>query len=464
MDLPNQTVDQSLQSSHWRSRPGYLSEGNSDFESVHVLLGQFLGDRHSPDPLPDASLLLENSQFCWGEGRPLEKVIHSPSELAVLMQHPALFRNAIAIIEPWEHVGKNPLGEAVRASLNVAYIAQKIADCDSILFPLWSSGLLDPDVVVPLITSGLAVVVEGGDPSVRNASTFQASNCPLHDLHCLVEKLLISRSPISALALFICLGHQLAAQGHINLIKRAVQQVLSLDSLPRDRDGKMLRAMKRVCQQIQRVGSSLKITKRSGLVVAEGWDHPEFAVGPNEHQEVGERRLHHYQSPDGDAMGIPQELISAHEITADQYEGIIDTAIEYERELNITMFHSDEVNEEAILFANWAYRLLHDAMIPHRSVLAGSQLAWLLKLPDAIEILCSTTIGDEIVTECSATCIIYRDFESKQVRRSFTCQFHPELLSDLRVVGVVEPPSYARLKNDDGARLFARLLYEGMQD
>jgi hypothetical protein len=308
------------------------------------------------------------------------------------------------------------------------------------------------------------VVVEGGDPSVRDASTFDGGKCSLDELHCLVEKLLISRSATSALALFICLGHQLAAQGHINLIKRAVQQVLSLESLPRDRDGKMLKALKRVCQEIKKVGSSLKITKRNGIVIAEGWDHPEFAVGPNEHKEVGERRLHHYQSPDGEASGILQELISAHEITADEYEGVIDTAIEYERELNIAMFHSDEVNEEAILFANWAYRLLHDAIIPHRSILAGSRLAWLLKLPDAIEILCSTAIDDEIVTECSATCIIYKDFESKQIRRSFTCQFHPELLSDLRTVGTTKPPTYASLKTDDGARLFARLLYEGMQE
>ena len=460
----NQSVYSPNTLSDWRLCPGYLSEGDSDFESVHVLIGQFLADRHSPDPLPDASLLIENSKFEWGSGKPLEKVIHSHAELTLLMQHPALFRNAIAIIEPWEHVGQNPLGEAVRASLNVAYIAQKIADCDSILFPMWASGLLEPEVVVPLITSGLAVVIEGGDPSVRDASTFDGAKCSLKDLHCLVEKLLISRSPISALALFICLGHQLAAQGHINLIKRAVQQVLNSEALPRDRDARMLKALKHVCQRIETVGSSLKITKRSGQIIAEGWDHPEFAVEPNEHKEVGDRQLHHYQSPDWEAFGIPQDLITAHEITADQYEGVIDTAIKYERAVNITMFHSDEVNEEAILFANWAYRLLHDAIIPHRSTLAGSRLAWLLKLPDAIEILCSTTIDDEIVTECSATCIIYRDFESKQIRRSFTCQFHPELLSDLRAVGMSEPPSYARLKTDDGARLFARLLYEGMQE
>ena len=154
----------------------------------------------------------------------------------------------------------------------------------------------------------------------------------------------------------------------------------------------------------------------------------------------------------------------AHEVTADEHEGVIDTSISYEHELNIAMFHSDEVNEEAILFANWAYRLLHDALIPCRHVIANSSLFWLIQLPDAIEILCSTAEQGEVVTECSATCIIYRDFETKEVRRSFTCQFHPELLSDLRVVGMRQPPTYAELKTDDGARVFARLLYAGMQE
>jgi len=448
----------------WRLRPGYLSEGDADFESVHVLMGQFLADRYSADPLPDDSLLVENTTFEWGKGRPLEKTIDSQAELDFLLQHPVLFRNAIAIIEPWEHVGHNPLGEEVRASLNVAYIAQKIADCDSIVFPLWSSGALDPEVLVPLIASGLAVVVEGGNPSVRDGSTFAGSQCSLDDLHRLVEALLLARSPTSAVALFICLGHQLAAQGHINLIRRAVEQVRSLDLLPRDREGKLLKALKRVCQQIEAVGRSLKVVKNTGHAIADGWEHPEFAVGPNEHPEVGDRQLHHYQSPDSDKSGIPQELISAHEITADEYQGIIDTVLEYEREINIAMFHSDEVNQESILFANWAYRLLRDAIVPHRSVLAGSRLAWLLRLPAAVEILCSTMIGDEVVTECSATCILYKDFESKTIRRSFTCQFHPELFSDLRVVGVRQPPSYQEMKTDDGTRLFTRLLYEGMQE
>ena len=49
----------------WRPRPGFYSAGHSDFESVHVLLGRFLADRSSEDPLPDLSLLRDNPSFSW---------------------------------------------------------------------------------------------------------------------------------------------------------------------------------------------------------------------------------------------------------------------------------------------------------------------------------------------------------------------------------------------------------------
>ena len=446
----------------WRTKPGYFATGHSDFESVHVLLGRFLADRSSPDPLPDWSLLRDNPSFEWGLGKPLEKVVGSQGDLERLMMQPLLYRNAVAVVEPWEHVGVNALGEQVRASLNVAYVLQKIADCDSYLVPMWSAGPLDLDQLVPLISSGLAVVVEGGDPSVRNAASF-AGGCALADLTSFVERLLLARSPTSATALFVCLGHQLAAQAHISLVRRAVEQVLGTPKLARDPSGRVLRLLAGACARVEEVGRSLEVRKASE-VVATGWDHPEFAVGPNEMGEVGARRLQPYQSPDSESSGVPQELISFHDVSADGYEGVIDTTLRYEREIHIAMFHNDEVNEEAMLFANWAYRLLHDALAPFRYIVAGSELSWLLQLPDALEILCSTAAGSQVVTECSATSIYYRDFETKRIRRSFTCQFHPELLSDLRVVGVRQPPAYADLKDDDGVRLLARLLYEGMEE
>lgn len=296
---------------NWRLTPGYLGQGYSDFESVHILLGRFIADRHSENPLPWESLLAENKNFNWGEGIPLEKVINSQKDFEFLMKHPRLFRNAIAIVEPWEHVGYNPLGEHVRASLNVAYIAQTIADCDSILFPLWSSGLLDLEAIIPIISSGLAVVVEGGDPSVRDASTFVEGKASLADLHYLGEKLLLSRSPTSAPAIFICLGHQLAAQAHINLIQKAVKQVLDLTQLNRDHQGKALKALKTIGQEIENIGNSLQVKKKNGQVVATNWHDPEFAVGPNEFKEVGDSQLLHYQSPDSETSNIPQELITS---------------------------------------------------------------------------------------------------------------------------------------------------------
>ena len=114
------------------------------------------------------------------------------------------------------------------------------------------------------------------------------------------------------------------------------------------------------------------------------------------------------------------------------------------------MFHSEEVNKEAILFANWAYRSIHDAIVPYPHIIPANSLSWRIQLPDAIKIICSTAKEDgKIVTESSATCIKYKDFETNKIRRSFSCQFPPELLSYLRGIGKSEAPSYSTLKIDD---------------
>ncbi|MEM6522006.1 MAG: hypothetical protein AAF892_16340 [Cyanobacteria bacterium P01_D01_bin.71] len=448
----------------WNLQPGFLSEGDSDFEAGHIFLGRFLQDRHSPDPLSDRSILQKDETFEWGQGRPLEKVVNSVADFQFLMQNPQLYRNAIAIIEPWVHVGRNPFGEEVRASLNVAYLAQKLADLDSILFPMWSTGLFELDKLIAVLSAGVAIVMEGGNPSVRDAATFEESKASLDDLQTLTQRILLARSPTSAPAIFICLGHQLAAQAHIRLIQQAVEQIQTLEELKFDPSGSALKALKQVSVRIRNMGQTLKVKKHKGLTIAEDWSHPEFAVGSNEHQEVGNSTLYFYRPPDIATTHVPEDLILAHEVTHHEFEGVIDTSIQYESELNISMFHTDEVNEEAILFANWAYRLLHDVVIPYRHVITDSPISWLNKLPYAVKILCSTATNDEIVTECAATCIYYKDYETGILRRSFSSQFHPELLSDLRVVGQRKPPSYAELKIDHGARLFARLLYAGMQE
>ena len=113
-----------------------------------------------------------------------------------------------------------------------------------------------------------------------------------------------------------------------------------------------------------------------------GWNDPRFAVARNEEFEIGTRRLLPH-SPRADRAHVPEALLATHGLVADELDGVIDLVMTLEREVHVEMFHGDEVNEEAVLFANWAYKSLHDAIIPLRHALAVSPAAWLLSLPYA---------------------------------------------------------------------------------
>ena len=449
----------------WRLNPGYLIERGSDLESTLIFFGRFLADRSSQDPLPEKTLFSEQGTFEWGEIPPLEKVINSEEDWQFILQNPQIFRSSLFIIEPWDHVGINELSETVRASKNIAFIAQKIADCDSILFPVWQTGTLNLDSVIPILSASMAVILEGGNASVHNPTEWTYPNCSRENMLTLVEHLLLSRSPQSAPVIMICVSHQLAAESNIRLLQNAVNDVINTEKNSRDEDDEALLCLKAICEKIRSVGENIKIEKRDGRIVAQGWNDINFSVVLNEDKEIGERHLIPYKTPKAKNSMIPIELLEAHQVMAHEYEGIIDRMIlEHGRDVAISMFHYDEVNEESILFANWAYMALHNAIVPHRYIIAGSHLSWLLQLPYSVKILASTEANGEILTECSCTCINYKDFETNKIRRSFTCQFHPELLNDLREIGKRPEPSYSELKESDGIRLLIRLLYHGMQE
>jgi hypothetical protein len=446
----------------WRSKPGILGHHAASGQSIHALLGYFLLDRHSPTPFPGRDVIMDRSLFEWGVAPPLERVIRGPLELDLLLRLPEVFRNSVSIIEPWENVGINTQGEAVRASKNTAYILQQVADADSVLYPVWSSGISDPHRLASVLSAGIATVVQGGNPSVYDEASFDGTNASREDILCLIDELILKRSAGSGPGVFICLGHQLAAQSHIRLIKRAVREVINLPHLALDKNGHSLASLRRICRRIAQTGEGLSVIK-AGETLARGWHDSCFAVAPNEAQEIGTRRLLSYRRRSF-SEHIPGELHDTHALIADELEGVIDTMLRMERELNIEMFHGDEVNEEAALFANWAYKLLHDTLVPIRYEVAVSPLSWLLNLPYAVEILSQTQVNANHWTEVSTTCIYYKDWETHTIRRSFTSQFHPELMADIRDIGKREGPRYAELKDNDGVRLLVRLLYHGMQE
>ncbi len=446
----------------WRTKPGILGRHPASVQSIHALLGYFLRDRESPTPFPGRDELVLNDCFEWGIAPPLEKVIESQRELEFLLGMPEVYRQSVSIIEPWPHVGINPHGEGVRASKNVAYILQQVADADSILYPVWQSGIQHPERLANVLSAGIATVIQGGNPSAHDASTFDGANASLDDILGLVDQLLLRRSAGSAPSIFICLGHQLAAISHVRLIRRAVREALALQWLPLDPGGHALASLQQLCRRIAVVGETLQVIK-GGNVIARGWEDPRFAVARNEAIEVGTRRLMPYRRrPESDH--VPSEFHQCHALIADELDGVIDTMITLERELLIEMFHGDEVNEEAALFANWAYKQLHDTIVAIRHAIAVSPLSWLLRLPYAVEIESQTQVDDRSLTEVCTTAIYYKDWETHTIRRSFTCQFHPELMADIRDIGRRPGPRYTELKDNDGVRLLVRLLYHGMQE
>jgi len=168
----------------------------------------------------------------------------------------------VSIIEPWPNVGTNQRGEQVRASKNIAYVLQQVADADTILHPVWRSGIQHAGRLANLLSAGIATIFQGGNPSVHDATSFDGSNASLEDILGLVDQLMLRRSTGTGPCIFICLGHQLAAASHVRLIQRATRQLLEITRLPMDSGGRSLASLQELCGRIVDVGESLAVLKR----------------------------------------------------------------------------------------------------------------------------------------------------------------------------------------------------------
>ncbi|MFX1474511.1 MAG: hypothetical protein ACFFCO_03395 [Promethearchaeota archaeon] len=380
-------------------------------------------------------------------------IVATKEDFQELVQSGEKARGSIAIIEPDAIVGTNPLGEPVAASHNVAVILREIAQQNSILFSLWNTGFQSLDMVTPFaqfLRSCNGIIVEGGRPSIYDSQSFNHNpSLPREEFLSLVESLLLNRTAGSAPALYICLGHQAVGEALIRLIRRAITNLQCQDDLPKP----ARKAFRDISTYIHQFGEQLVI-RRKRHIIANGYRDTRFAVAPNEQREVGIRRLHPYQPLEH----LPEPLLKAHEKTAATESGIIEDLIRID-DWDLAMLHGDEVNQEAILFANWALNHLNNELQDHRDDIASSPHTWLLNLPFGVEVLCSTFFPDSTrpLTEVAAMAIYYQDHNTGQRRRDFSLQFHPELLDDLRTFRVPPTPP-PPLHDSDGTRLLVTLL------
>ena len=200
--------------------PGFFRPGLSNYSTIQTLLGDFINDRTSDSLLKDLHEdkidIFSNSIF--KEDWNYKKIITKNDHLIDVINNPTSYKNSVCIVEPAAHVGINPLGESVRASNNISFLTQYIADCDSILIPLWKSEELDNKLLMELLSNCLAYVIEGGHPTLKDPKSFSDLNINLYQLQEISDQMILSRGLKTAPAIFICLGHQLAAQSHIRLI------------------------------------------------------------------------------------------------------------------------------------------------------------------------------------------------------------------------------------------------------
>jgi hypothetical protein len=212
----------------------------------------------------------------------------------------------LLIIEPWEHVGYNELEEPVRASTNIAVLADRIG-MEAACIPLWQEGnAFDIDKLEKLLI-GKTLVFEGGHPSVYDPSSFTCAGCPRDFIYSVYKRVLLMRHQTGP-GVFICLSHQIVIAALVELVKDAVKVLL------KSRDA----VAKGVAEEVQRVGRSIKIIKDGEDVVCEGYEHvddkgcDQFATARNEQPEAALLKLYPFDPSEFDDRDDLRECLEAH--------------------------------------------------------------------------------------------------------------------------------------------------------
>ncbi len=274
--------------------------------------------------------------------------------------------------------------------------------------------------------------------------------------------MLARNKPGSNPALFLCLGHQgyaeMLREYLVNLIKNAKQTSEIITKY----DEKAAQHFKKLISEISNVGENIVVRRRNDEIVASNFTDQYFAVKQNEMPEVGLKRLIIYKPPKDK---VPDELIKVYNKISKLHVGLLEDFYLLES-LDIVMLHGDEVNEEAILFINWALSLISKFSRSHFKILQEDpQLRKISNLPIGLEIPSSTLYGfdekDKTLTEIAGLVVYYYDPQTGIVKRDYTLQYHPELMEEIRILQKKDFESKTLLDLPDGIQLLLSCLQAG---
>ncbi|MCE7746210.1 MAG: hypothetical protein GPJ52_13855, partial [Candidatus Heimdallarchaeota archaeon] len=264
-------------------------------------------------------------------------------------------------------------------------------------------------------------------------------------------------------ALFLCLGHQGYAEMLRDYFVQLVKDKYKIGKLLEKYDVKAKEHFLEIIEKINSIGTSITVRRRNKEVVASSFKDQYFAVKLNELPEIGLKKLLIYK-PSKNI--VPDELLKAYQKIAKLHVGLLEDFYELET-LDIAMLHGDEVNEEAILFLNWALGLLAKFSRAHYKILQkDARLCEIANLPFGIEIPSSTAYSIEedkqdILTEIAGLVIYYYNPNTGIVKRDYTLQFHPELFEEIRILQKRDFESKTLLELSDGIQLLLSCLQAG---
>lgn len=177
------------------------------------------------------------------------------------------------------------------------------------------------DTLISILTSSRSVIVEGGSACAYDPSTF-TETLPLNSLLAVIQNVMLWRLQMKAPSIFICIGHQLACEALTRLVIQVVDDVRAeyrrIESDENDEVPEWLRELKRIVERIDETGKEIQIFSR-GSPPIRGYRHPQFTVTKNCVAEMGTKRLRMFTPLNRETHPLPQKLFKAHTVTAHRY-------------------------------------------------------------------------------------------------------------------------------------------------
>jgi hypothetical protein len=377
---------------------------------------------------------------------------------------PVTRRSFALILKPDHDVGNVHSGQPVDAARNLAALLDTLLGLTPVVVNLRAMGLegfveavrqVAPREPWPVFARRLGLVaVEGGGQSVWDPGSFDEV-LPRDAYLELIEGLCRERVAAGAHpGLFVCLGHQGYAATLVCWARRLVgaRRAMLVEAATSVSPSSGA-AVQRMLLEADRIAEGWRSLSDTGAAIAASLDDPRAALHRYEKREALTIDVRPYLIGNTH-HDWPSPLVAAHELVAGRYRTVAESALSVP-DFTLSMLHGDEVDEGAVLFANWFFSALDEALVAGgdvASLVPAARLPEVLSgLPIGCEILASThyrdfvhqsgddpqRLRDELeedvtLTEVAAMAVYYRA-PGGEVASDTTVQFHPELLGVDRV-------------------------------